>query len=100
MIHLTQTIADLARLRSLHVEMAQAVAAAYGASDLDPGHGFHTTKQGERCTISEPARRTVLHHQRHQEEVAAGLHEPRKPKRSRPQAKSQAHPIQNQGEFF
>jgi len=72
---------DIAQLRALHVEMDQAVAAAYGWSDLDLGHGFHATKQGERYTISEPARRTVLdrllalNHQRHAEEVAAGLHD-------------------------
>ena len=51
---------DIARLRALHVEMDQAVAAAYGWSDLDLGHGFHATKQGERYTFSESARRTVL----------------------------------------
>ena len=72
---------DTARLRALHMEMDQAVAAAYGWSDLDLGHGFHATKQGERYTISEPARRTVLdrllalNHQRYAEEVAAGLHD-------------------------
>ncbi len=78
--------ADIARLRALHVEMDQAVAAAYGWSDLDLGHGFHATKQGERYTLSEPARRTVLdrllalNHQRYAEEVAAGLHEKKKAK--------------------
>jgi len=72
---------DIARLRALHVEMDQAVAAAYGWSDLDLGHGFHATKQGERYTLSESARRTVLdkllelNHQRYAEEVAAGLHD-------------------------
>jgi hypothetical protein len=72
---------DIARLRALHEEMDQAVAAAYGWSDLDLGHGFHATKQGERYTLSEPARRTVLdrllqlNHQRYAEEVKAGLHE-------------------------
>ena len=77
---------DIARLRALHEEMDQAVAAAYGWSDLDLGHGFHATKQGERYTISELARRTVLdrllalNHQRHAEEVAAGLHEKKKAK--------------------
>ena len=40
--------------------MDPAVAAAYGWADLDLGHGFHTTKQGLRYTISEAARRTVL----------------------------------------
>jgi hypothetical protein len=41
-----------------------AVAAAYGWSDLDLGHGFHATKQGERYTLSESDRRTILNHQR------------------------------------
>jgi hypothetical protein len=72
--------ADIARLRALHVEMDQAVAAAYGWSNLDLGHGFLATKQGERYTISESARRTVLdrllalNHQSYAEEVKAGLH--------------------------
>lgn len=72
---------DIARLRALHVEMDQAVAAAYGWSDLDLGHDFHETKQGVRYTLSESARRTVLdrllalNHQRYEEEVKAGLHE-------------------------
>lgn len=84
---------DIARLRALHVEMDQAVAAAYGWSDLDLGHGFHATKQGERYTLSEPARRTVLdrllalNHQRYEEEVRAGLHE-KKAGRSKRKAKS------------
>jgi len=73
--------ADIAQLRAFHEEMDYAVAAAYGWSDLDLGHGFHATKQGERYTLSEPARRTVLdrllalNHQRYEEEVKAGLHE-------------------------
>jgi hypothetical protein len=80
----------IARLRELHVELDQAVAAAYGWSDLDLGHGFHATKQGERYTLSEPARRTVLdrllalNHQRYAEEVAAGLHEKKAKKPKKP----------------
>lgn len=76
---------DITRLRALHEEMDQAVAAAYGWSDLDLGHGFHETKQGIRYTISESARRTVLdrllalNHQRYEEEVRAGLHDKKKP---------------------
>ena len=91
--------ADIARLRALHEEMDQAVAAAYGWSDLagssgsQLGHGFHATKQGERYTLSEPARRTVLdrllalNHQRHAEEVKAGLHEKKKAKAKSPKSK-------------
>ena len=79
-----QASADIARLRALHVELDQAVAAAYGWRDLDLGHGFHATKQGERYTLSEPARRTVLdrllalNHHRYAEELKAGLHEKKK----------------------
>ena len=40
--------------------MDHAVAAAYGWTDLNLGHGFHQTKQGIRYTISDAARPTVL----------------------------------------
>jgi hypothetical protein len=66
--------------------MDHAVAAAYGWTDLDLGHGFHEAKQGLRYTISEAARREVLdrllalNHARHAEEVAGAP--PEKPKRA------------------
>jgi len=44
---------DVLCLRELHVQMDQAVAAAYGWEDLDLEHGFHQTAQGVRYTISE-----------------------------------------------
>jgi hypothetical protein len=77
---------DIVALRKLHSEMDYAVAAAYGWTDLDLGHGFHETKQGIRYTVSEPARREILdrllalNHERHEEEVKKGLHEKTKPK--------------------
>lgn len=66
--------ADIQKLRELQVEMDTSVAAAYGWSDLDLGHGFYETKQGTRFTISESARREVLarllklNHERHEKE--------------------------------
>jgi hypothetical protein len=84
--------ADIQKLRQLHVGMDQAVAAAYGWTGLDLGHGFHHTKQGLRYTISEPARREILarlltlNHERYAEEVRQGLHE-KKPKASRGKTK-------------
>lgn len=75
-----ETAEDIARLRELHLQMDQAVAAAYGWSDLALGHGFHDTPQGLRYTLSESARREVLgrllalNHQRYEAEVKAGLH--------------------------
>ena len=65
---------DIAQLRALHVEIDQAVAAAFGWKDIDLGHGFQEAKQGVRFSISEFARRTVLeclltlNHQRHAKE--------------------------------
>ena len=79
--HERSLLEDIVRLRALHVEMDQAVAAAYGWSDLNLGHGFHETKQGVRYTLSDSARRAVLdrllslNHQRHEQEVEAGLHD-------------------------
>jgi hypothetical protein len=76
-----ESSADIRRLRELHQEMDEAVARAYGWTDLRLDHDFHETKQGVRFTISEAARREVLdrllelNHQRYAEEVAAGLHE-------------------------
>jgi hypothetical protein len=84
-----ETSADIQNLRQLHVEMDQAVAAAYGWTDLDLGQGFHQTKQGVRYTISEQARRGVLarllklNHERYAEEVRQGLHEKKKPRKTR-----------------
>ncbi len=75
------TSSDIAELRRRHIDMDQAVAAAYGWQDLDLGHDFHDTKQGIRFTLSETARREVLdrllelNHQCYDEEVAAGLHD-------------------------
>ena len=92
---------DIQNLRQLHVEMDNAVAAAYGWTDLDLGHGFHETKQGVRYTISEPARREVLarllklNHERYAEEVKQGLHEKKKGRgargEGREKAKSKTH---------
>ena len=74
-------VSDIVKLRELHKEMDEAVAYAYGWNDLELGHGFHETKQGLRYTISEATRREVLDrllllkHERHEEEVKAGLFE-------------------------
>lgn len=91
-----ETAANIQKLRDLHVEMDQAVAAAYGWTDLALDHGFHETKQGVRFTISEPARREVLqrllklNHERYAEEVAAGLHEKKKPAKAATKPKKAA----------
>jgi len=89
-----ESSAVIQTLRELHIEMDQAVAAAYGWTDLVLGHDFHETKQGVRFTISDATRREVLqrllklNHERYAEEVKQGLHEKKKPSAKKPTAKN------------
>jgi hypothetical protein len=98
---------DIQKLRDLHVEMDQAVAAAYGWTDLNLGHGFRETKQGVRFTISEPARREVLqrllklNHERYAEEVKQGLHGTKgAAKRPAPKKKAASKPAKQEASLF
>jgi len=72
------------KLRELHREMDRNVLSAYGWSDINLAHAFYEVdylpeNDRVRYTISPEARREVLkrllelNHQRHAEEVAAGL---------------------------
>ena len=47
---------DAARMRHLHAELDRAVLAAYGWSDVDPDHGFHTFRKTQRWTVGAAAR--------------------------------------------
>ncbi|EPD84341.1 hypothetical protein HMPREF1529_02407 [Microbacterium sp. oral taxon 186 str. F0373] len=51
---------DVARIRQLHVDLDRAVLHAYGWSDIDLGHGFHTFRQMTRWTVSSAARVELL----------------------------------------
>ena len=51
---------EVVRLRALHVEIDEAVCAAYGWSDLPLDHGHHDTRQGVRWTVSPVARVELL----------------------------------------
>jgi hypothetical protein len=85
---------EIAELRTIHIEIDQAILVAYDWNDLNLGHGFHETKQGIRFTISEDARRKVLqrllklNHERYEEEVAQGLHDKGKKGKSSKKAES------------
>ena len=102
-----ETSDDILKLRQLHVEMDNAVAAAYGWTDLNLDHGFHETKQGVRYTISEPSRREVLsrllklNHERYAEEVKQGLHEKKKGSAKKPTTKkTAAKPVKDTASLF
>ena len=51
---------DIDRMRDIHVELDRAVLHAYGWSDIDPAHGFHTYRQMERWTVSPAVRVEIL----------------------------------------
>jgi hypothetical protein len=76
-----ETGEDVRRLREIHTEVDNAVAEAYGWTDLALGHGFHETRQGLRFTIDPTVQVEVLdrllelNHQRYAEEAAKGLHD-------------------------
>jgi hypothetical protein len=65
------------QVRSAQIEIDQWAAARYGWGDIRLDHGFHSTPQGERFTISPAAQSEVLdrllelNHQRHAEELAS-----------------------------
>jgi hypothetical protein len=87
---------DILSLRSLRSQLDYAIAAAYGWTDLDLGHGFHETKQGIRYTIAEAARREVLdrllalNHERYAQEQAKLSAEPRAKRRGRKRTAAQS----------
>ena len=106
----TDSSQDISKLRRLHQEMDERVAAAYGWADLALGHDFHETKQGLRYTISESARQEVLdrllalNHERYAEEVTQGLHDKKKAKKQKTKMKTKPFKKDSesigQGELF
>lgn len=51
---------DVTRLREIHVELDEAVMAAYDWSDVPLDHGFHTYRQMRRWTVCPAARVEIL----------------------------------------
>lgn len=78
--------AEVVSIREAHVALDHAVRDAYGWFDLELDHGHWETPQGIRFTVSPAAKDELLdrllelNHQRHAEEVAAGLHDKRSKK--------------------
>lgn len=51
---------DVERMREIHIELDEAVMAAYGWDDVPLEHGFHTYRQMRRWTVSPAARVEIL----------------------------------------
>ncbi|MGS0561821.1 Eco57I restriction-modification methylase domain-containing protein [Microbacterium aurugineum] len=74
----TQGDSDVDLIRSIHVQIDEAVMEAYGWTDIPLEHGFHTYRQMERWTVNPAARVEILdrlleeNHRRAAAEAAAG----------------------------
>nr|WSY53217.1 hypothetical protein OG999_25880 [Streptomyces sp. NBC_00886] len=97
LVHLQSEIDPrIEAIRRAHVEVDQTVAEAYGWTDLDLKHGFHTTPQGERFTIAPDVQTEVLdrllelNHARYKEEMEKGLHTPEAKRRRAAARKAKA----------
>lgn len=52
--------ADICRLREIHVQVDEAVMDAYGWTDINLDHGFHSYREMERFTVCPAARIEIL----------------------------------------
>ncbi|MFI6804451.1 Eco57I restriction-modification methylase domain-containing protein [Streptomyces luteogriseus] len=108
----SETAADILAVRKAHVRVDEAVAEAYGWTDINLKHGFHTTPQGERFTIAPDVQIEILdhllelNHARHKEEIEKGLHTPEAKRRrtaarkAKAKARATAHAPQSTEEGF
>ncbi|MFD3566117.1 Eco57I restriction-modification methylase domain-containing protein [Streptomyces sp. NPDC058667] len=91
-----ETAFEIEIIRQAHAEVDKAVAEAYGWTDLDLKHGFHTTPQGERFTIASDIQTEILdrllelNHTRYKEEMEKGMHTPEAKRRRAAARKAKA----------
>lgn len=92
-----EAVEGIVKLRQLHVEMDNAVLEAYGWQDVQLRHDFYEVdylpeNDRVRYTIHPEARKEILkrllelNHKIHEEEVAAGLWDKKKPKKYKTKA--------------
>ena len=88
---------DVDRMRAIHVELDETVAAAYGWDDLDLTHGFHSYRKVTRWTVPPAVRVEILDRlleENHRRAAAEALTQSSSPaKRGRKAAKT---PIQEE----
>lgn len=78
--------ADVDLIRSIHVQIDEAVMAAYGWTDIPLEHGFHTYRQMERWTVSPAARVEILDRlleENHRRAAIEAQQNPKKAKRGK-----------------
>jgi hypothetical protein len=78
--------ADVDLIRSIHVQIDEAVMEAYGWTDIPLDHGFHTYRQMERWTVSPAARVEILDRlleENHRRAAIEAQQNPKKAKRGK-----------------
>ncbi|MGI9822190.1 Eco57I restriction-modification methylase domain-containing protein [Agromyces sp. Marseille-Q5079] len=78
--------ADVDLIRSIHVQIDEAVMEAYGWIDIPLDHGFHTYRQMERWTVSPAARVEILDRlleENHRRAAIEAQQNPKKAKRGK-----------------
>jgi hypothetical protein len=74
--------ADVHLIRSIHVQIDEAVMEAYGWTDIPLEHGFHTYRQMERWTVSPAARVEILDRLLEENHRRAAIEAQQNPKKS------------------
>jgi len=72
---------DVDLIRSIHVQIDEAVMEAYGWTDIRLDHGFHTYRQMERWTVNPAARVEILGRLLEENHRRAAIEARSKPKR-------------------
>lgn len=75
--------ADVDLIRSIHVQIDEAVMEAYGWTDIPLDHGFHTYRQTERWTVSPAARVEILDRLLEENHRRAAIEAQTNPKKSK-----------------
>jgi hypothetical protein len=94
--------------RRTYEDLDRAVVTAYGWDDLIDklNHGFHANKWGIRFTIHEGARAEILarllalNHERHAQELAAGLHDNGKANSKPAKRRKEPESVKDDGGLF
>ncbi len=86
---------DVDRLRQIHRELDEAVAAAYGWGDVPLDHGFHTYRKMTRWTVSPAARVELLDRLLEENHRRAAAQAPAQPAKTQRRKRSVA-PVQEE----
>lgn len=86
---------DVDRLRQIHRELDETVAAAYGWEDIPLDHGFHTYRNMPRWTVSPAARVELLDRLLEENHRRAAAQAPAQPT-TKPREKRSPEPVQEE----